>query len=177
MKKILSIIILGLGLAACSTTVPVNYIASPSLKGEGAVAVGKFSYSPSVEGKVAPNQFQHATVSIGQIFLSENVSDLLEKSLRKELIAAGFDPDGQAKVQISGSVDRFLYDWTGFTEMDMYLDINYTVRKDGVIAYENIIKTHKALPKAPGYDSEAVRSVISESIDKLFLDLRAKKLI
>lgn len=179
MKFKFAVPLLGLVLLAtgCSTTIPVNYVASPAIKGSGPVQAGSFSYAPAERGEVRQNQFQSAQMSMGSMYLAENVSDLLKQSLRKELIAAGFDPDGTTDIQISGVVEKFLYDWIGFVEMDMYLDVKYTVTRNGNIIHEQTIRSHKALPKAPGYDSEAIRTTISDNLTKLMLELRAKKII
>lgn len=165
-----------LTLVGCST-VPVNYVASPSIRGTGAVTTGEFSYAPADRGEVRPNQYQSSTVSIGSMYLSENVSDLIKQALRKELIAAGFDPDDTSGVQISGVVEKFLYDWVGLFEMDMYLDVKYTVTSGGNLVYTGVIRTHKALPKAPAYDSEATRATISDNLTQLLLELRQRKII
>lgn len=165
-----------IALSGCSTTIPVNYVPSPSIKGSGSVSTGQFIYLPAVENQVAHNQFQKA-VSLGQMYLSERVDELIKTSLRKELIAAGFDVDNDEGVVISGEINKFLYDWTGFIETDMYLDINYIVKKQDTVLFEGVIKSHKALPKTIGYDSEAVRSTISDNIGQLLMELRVRKII
>ena len=93
------------------------------------------------------------------------------------MLAAGFSTEPTTGLKISGTVDRLLFDWTGFTEMDMYLDVSYSISKNGNQINIKKISSHKALPKMPGYDSEAIRSTISDNISKLLIDLRKDKLL
>ncbi|WP_445115108.1 hypothetical protein [Acinetobacter sp. WZC-1] len=110
--------------------------------------------------------------------MSDKADALLKSSLTKELIAAGFNPEQNAGIQISGNIQKFEYDWIGFIEVDFYLDVDYLVTKSGQTVYTNTIKTHVASPKAMGgTDSEAVRSAISSNIGDLFQDLRSKKIL
>lgn len=180
MKKILIVGVLGLGLilSGCSTTMPINYVASPTIKGQGDVGVGVFKYLPAEKGLVKPNEFQKPSAAIGTMYMSDKADALLKSSLTKELIAAGFNPDQNADIQISGNVQKFEYDWIGFVEVDFYLDVDYLVTKNSQVIYKTTIKTHKASPKAMGgTDSEAVRSAISSNIGDLLQDLRSKNII
>lgn len=180
MKKIIIVGLVGLGLvlSGCSTTMPINYVASPTIKGQGDIGVGVFKYIPADNGLVKPNEFQKPPAAIGTMYMSDKADALLKSSLTKELIAAGFNPDQNADIQISGDVQKFEYDWIGFVEVDFYLDVDYLVTKNNQVIYKNTIKTHKASPKAMGgTDSEAVRSAISSNIGDLLQDLRIKKIL
>ena len=175
--KFLPVLGVVLLLVGCSTTIPVNYVASPMLRGQGVVKVDKTSYAPAERGEVAANQFQSVSGALGEVYTDESVPDLIKHSLQKELVAAGFDPEGPDGVVINAQVEKFLFDWTGFSEMDLYLDVRYTVMKDGQTVYDSIVRTHKALPKAMGAESEGVRTTISSNIAELLMALRAKQII
>ncbi|WP_314295920.1 hypothetical protein [Acinetobacter schindleri] len=180
MKRLLIVGVVGFGLVlgGCSTTMPINYVASPTIKGQGDVGVGVFKYLPAEKGLVKSNEFQKPSAAIGTMYMSDKADVLLKSSLTKELIAAGFNPNQNADVQISGDIQRFEYNWIGFVEVDFYLDVDYSVTKNGEQIYKNTIKTHKASPKAMGNtDSEAVRSAISSNISDLMQDLRSKKVL
>ena len=46
--------------AGCSTTVPLNYIPSSSIRGSGTVSLTTFKYIPAEQGIVEQNEFQKA---------------------------------------------------------------------------------------------------------------------
>lgn len=177
MRKLLLVGFLSSVVYGCSSTIPINYVASPVIRGNGDIAVGKFIYSPALAGVVKHNQYQSATVSLGTMYLSEDANKLIEGAIKKELIASGFNVDNKADIVITGDITRFLYDWVGVVEVDFYLDVNYTVTKNGSVVFKDVIKTHKASPKNINQDSEATRAVVSENISLLFESLRDRKIL
>lgn len=173
---ILTLAITGALLAACSTTIPVNYVPSSIMRGSGQVSVGRFRYLPAERGAVAPDQFQKASAAIGVIHLSEPAAELIRTALRKELVAAGLSVSQGTSPIIEGDIQRFLYDWIGFVEVDFYLDIDFRIVRNGKVAFAYNARAHKRAPKsaAQAQDSEAIRSSISQCIDDFFLAARAQ---
>ncbi|WP_445115109.1 hypothetical protein [Acinetobacter sp. WZC-1] len=58
MKNLILAALVGFGIAlsGCSTTMPINYVASPTIKGQGDVGVGVFKYIPADKGLVKANE-------------------------------------------------------------------------------------------------------------------------
>ncbi len=166
---------IGIALSACSTTMPVNYIPSPVMRGGGQVSVGRFRYLPAERGLVAPDQFQKASATIGVIHMSDPAADLMRTAVLKELVAAGFAVGGASPV-IEGDIERFLYDWIGFVEVDFYLDVTFRIVRDGRVFFTYKASAHKRAPKtaSQAQDPEAIRSAISQCINDFFLAARAQ---
>ncbi|VFQ45801.1 YajG family lipoprotein [Desulfoluna butyratoxydans] len=176
-KSILAIaIFLSLFLSACSTTLPINYVPASSINGDGEISVGTIHYIPYEQGKVAENQFQQAEGSLGFIYLSDPVTDLIKTAVRKELIAGGFTVDDNSDFVIEADVTKFLYDWIGFVEVDFYLNINFQIRnKSGEVLFAHNTAAHQKAPKTMAQDTEAVRAAISKCIDEFFLEAHSKQ--
>jgi uncharacterized lipoprotein YajG len=177
LKQICSISLLTLALFAtgCST-LPVNYVPSASMRGNGNIKVGKFKYIPADKGQVKPAEFQKVGAAIGSISISEPVVDLMRSALRKELIASGFSVEPDAPITIEGDIHRFLYDWIGLLEVDFYLDIDFRVIKNGQVVLTYKANSHQKAPKTMAQDTEAIKAAISRCIDDLFLEARSKKI-
>jgi len=176
MKKIF-IVIMAFFLFGCSTTVPINYIPAPSMKGIGKVFVNNVIYQPFIDKKVKANEIQKAKGAIGTVYASENINDIVKKSFQKELIAAGYDLDNLANLQINLTIDKFLYDWIGFVEVDFYVDITYVVIKDGIEVMKFVTTEHQAAPKTMVSDSEAIRAAMSSSFNNFFIEARKNKIL
>ena len=161
--------------SGCSTTLPVNYIPSATMRGSGDISPGTFRYIPAEKRLVAPNQFQSADFAIGEIYTSEPVTALIRNAVRKELVAAGFSTEPGAPLTINGEITKFLYDWIGYVEVDFYLDITFHVLRNGneIMVYN--ASSHQSAPKTMTQDTEAVRAAISKCIDDFFLEARSKK--
>jgi len=172
--RILAVLVVSLMLSACSTTLPINYVPSTSVRGTSPVKVSAFRYLPAEQQLVAPNQFQKYPVSIGEIYLGEDVSHLVESAVRKELSYAGYQLNDSADVIVSGDVSRFYYDWTGFVEVNFEVGIAFRVTKNGKVALESTTFSHQKAPKGTGLaqNPEAIRAAISDCIDQFLSEAR-----
>jgi hypothetical protein len=171
----ISLLILAIFSAGCST-LPVNYVPSASMRGSGNIKVGEFRYIPADKGQVKPAEFQKAGAALGSMSISEPVVDLMRTALRKELIASGFSVEPDSPITIEGDVQRFLYDWIGFLEVDFYLNIDFRVIKGGRVILSYKASSHQKAPKTMAQDTEAIKAAISRCIDDLFLEARSKKI-
>lgn len=124
----------------------------------------QFSYLPAEAGEVSHNQFQKA-VSIGQMYLNDDVENIIEKALKKELAYAGFNIDDESNTRIDADVTRFYYDWTGFFEVDFEVGVTFYLSRNGELEMKHESFSHIKAPKALNSEPEAVRSAISECID------------
>lgn len=175
--RLFAIIVSALAVTGCSTTLPINYIPSASIRGAGPVEVGEFAYTPADQKKVDSDEFQKATGAIGYIHISQPVPELFRTALRKELVSGGYSVEKDAPVEITGDVTRFLYDWIGVVEVDFYVDVTFRLKKNGqeVLVYK--ASSHQKAPKTMAQDTEAVRAAISECIDQFFMEARSRKLL
>lgn len=176
MKKII-FVLLAFSLFGCSTSLPVNYISAPSIKGTEKVSVNEVKYQPFINGKVKANEIQKAKGAIGTVYTSVNVDTLVRESFKKELIAAGYDLNNLPNLQINLTIDKFLYDWIGFVEVDFYLDITYTITKNGVEIMRFSTQEHQLAPKTMTSDSEAIKAAMSSSFTHFLLEARRNKIL
>ncbi|AKJ42724.1 hypothetical protein [Pragia fontium] len=176
MKKIIFVLAAFL-LAGCSTSLPINYIPSAVIKGEGEIVLGDFSYIPADMGKVKQNEMQKAGGAIGNLYTTESISDIVKKAFRKELVSSGFTVSQSSNIVIDANIDKFLYDWVGFVEVDFYINMTFKVIKDGQVVMEYSSKSHQAAPKTTIQDTEAIRSALSNVFDEFLLEARNRKVL
>ena len=121
-------------LAGCSGTIPVTqsaYIPQNFTRYEGRVSIGEFTYEPARRlthlghPKIAPNQLENTAV--GSIYLSANVSDLVQRATALELEKTGFSLSGSNAIELSGDVLEFKADDLGYS-VDWTYSIRYTIR-------------------------------------------------
>lgn len=144
MKKILFIAFFVVG---CSTSIPVNYIPAPVIRGNSDVSIGSVNYIPAIKGKIKENEFQKATGAIGSIYTTISISSIIKNSFQKELLAVGF------------SVEDFA---------ELNIDIN-------IFTYTS--KAHQVAPKIMNSDSEAIKSVISSAFSDFLLSARKNHIL
>lgn len=177
MKKFLFICLIAFFVSGCSTSIPVNYIPAPVIRGNSDVNIGSVNYIPAIKGKIKENEFQKATGAIGSIYTTIPISSIIKNSFQKELLAAGFSVEDFADLNIDINIDKFLYDWRGIVEVDFYLDMTFTVTKNGINVFTYTSKTHQAAPKTMNSDSEAIKSVISAAFSDFLLSARKNHIL
>lgn len=177
MKKLILIIFTSFFMVGCSTSIPINYVPAPVIKGEGNVWIGEATYTASELGKVKNNEMQKATGAIGYIYTTTPIAEIVKKSLQKELISAGYTVNELADLKIDIVVDKFLYDWRGIVEVDFYIDVTFTVTKNGNKIMVYSAKSHQAAPKTVNMDSEAIRTALSSVFSDFMIEARNKKVL
>ena len=168
------IVVLSLLFASCSATLPIVYAPSNLIIGTGTVSVERFSYTAARKGQIAPNQPEKNPSGIGDIYLSEDIESLFTDAVRKELRFSGYKLAESVPMSISGTIDRFYYDWVGFLTQSVDMVVTFRVEKDGKGIFSQTITSHKEAPKAPGYETEAVKSSISECIQRFLQEAQGK---
>lgn len=174
---ILIIVFVSLLCAGCSTTLPVNYIPSSSIRGTGIISLANFKYLPAEKGEVKPNEFQKANAALGYIYLSEPVADIVRNAMRKELVMSGFTVESGSNLTIEADIEGFLYDWLGFVEVDFYLNVTFRILRDKELLLTYKSSSHQKAPKTMNQDTEAVRAAISQCFDNFLLEARSKKIL
>lgn len=164
-------------ISGCSTSIPINYVPSPMIKGDGDLFVGDTVYTPSLQGKVKDNETQKATGAIGNIYTTTPISEIVKKSFQKELISAGFSINDLSETVIDITVDKFLYDWVGVVEVDFYIDLTFVVKKRGEKIMKYSVKSHQAAPKTMHMDSEAIKAALSSAFSEFLLEARSRKVL
>ncbi|MCX5825242.1 MAG: hypothetical protein NTY86_17545 [Deltaproteobacteria bacterium] len=168
------IIIMSLLLASCSATLPIAYTPSNLVTGTGSVSVEHFSYTAARKGNVAPNQPEKNPSGIGDIYLSDEIETLFTDAVRKELRFSGYKLTEGVPISISGTIDRFYFDWVGFSTQSIDIVVTFRVGQDGINIFSQTITSHKEAPKAPGYETEAIKSAISECIQRFLQEAQGK---
>ncbi len=177
MKAFTTYMVVVLLLSGCSTTLPINYIPSSSVRGTGIVSVGTIKYVPAENGQVAQNEFQKNALGVGKIYLSKDIASLIETALKKELVLSGFEVQHRSNFVIEADINRFYYDWIGLLEVDFELEIVFRLKENGRVIFEHNTFSHQKAPKTMATDTEAVRASISDCIDDFMLEARHRNII
>ncbi len=166
-------------LSGCSTTVPINYIPSSSVRGHGDIIVGSVRYLPADTGSVKPNQFQKNSSSIGEKFTNQDVALIIKSALQKELAYAGYSSSGADALRIDVDVTRFYVDWLGFSNVDFDVGIAFRVSRSGKVFFQHSSFAHQIAPKTESMSQqpEAIRAAISACIDDFLAQGRLQGLL
>lgn len=165
--------------SGCSTTIPINYIPSSVIKGDKDISLENFVYLPAQNGKVKENEMQRASGAIGKVYTTKGIAEIIKSAFRKELVASGFTVVSPANITIDVDVDKFLYDWLGFTEVDFYINLTFKVYQNQKEIMVYSVKSHQASPKTVSMtmDNEAIRTALSGAFDEFLIEARNRRIL
>src|SRR5260221_9673693 len=112
---------------------------------------------------------------IGAIYLSEDIASLFTDAVRKELQFSGYTLDRGASLTLGGVIDRFSYDWVGLLTQRVDVAVSFQVRRGGEVVYSRNLSSHKEAPKTPGYETEAIKSAMSDCIQQFLEDAHNRR--
>lgn len=111
---------------------------------------------------------------MGTVYLSQDISSLFTDAVRKELRFSGHTLSESASSTIGGVIDRFSYDWVGFLTQRVDIAVSFQVRRGGQVVYSRTLTSHKEAPKAPGYETEAIKSAMADCIQQFLEDAHSR---
>ncbi|AGO16003.1 hypothetical protein [Glaesserella parasuis] len=179
MKKLLLIGIVASVLSACSVTLPVSsYIPQNYTRFEGTANIGEFTYQPYLQGKVKSNQMQ--STAAGQIYVSSNIADLVQRGTALELEKTGIKL-GSSNIRLNGVVKEFKMDDLGYS-VDWTYIVNYTLVNTKTSA-TLLNKDYVAEPKKTGKFglpidyANAANDMILSGYNKFITDPDVRKIL
>ena len=154
-----------LGLAGCTTVVPLNYSPSSVLSASGSVSVSDFQYLPAISGRIKPNQIRNTAISTPDF--DQEINVFFRDAVFKELRFVGVKLDNKARV-LNGEIKDFLIDDLGFN-VDWSLNVLYRVKASDKILYEFESITKRRTTKFANTFG-ALNEVIKLNIDEIIKD-------
>jgi len=120
-----------ISMVGCLRVLSVDYHASNSVKGQGAVHVALFRYQAADEQRVRPHEVENPPRSEAKLFLSEPIGVVFSQALQSELVRSGYMIQESSLRTISGVIARFYLDWTKEMERTFELKVTYEVQSNG----------------------------------------------
>ena len=133
-------------LCGCAETIPITYTPQNYVRYQGQVDIGQFTYEPSTQGEVKPNQLQNT--AIGSVYISTDIADLVQRATALELEKTGFQIGDTHPLQVSGDVLEFKANDLGYSVGWTYSIRYKIVRKADSTTLLN--KVYTADPKKTG---------------------------
>lgn len=174
MKQLFSILAITL-ITSCTTTIPLLYSPSNLWRGTGNIIVNDFIYVPAKTGKLKPNLPEEH--GMGTIYLDRDIALIFTDAVKKELNLSGYTLNTTHGIIIEGNIDRFLFDWVGFSTQDIEIVATFKIILNNKPIYTRKITSKKEVPKVEGMEIEGMKSVIHDSINIFIEDAKQKQLL
>ncbi len=119
-----------ISMTSCLRLLSLDYQATNSMKGQGAVSVAGFRYQATDEQRVRPHEVETPPRSEAKLFLSEPIGSVFSWAVQSELVRSGYTVTESGPRTIFGMVTRFYLDWTKETGRTFELEVTYSVQSD-----------------------------------------------
>jgi hypothetical protein len=122
-------------LAGCPRVISLDYVPSNSLKGQGRLQVEPFKYRAPEKGIERPKEMGGDAQEFEVFYLSQDIGTFFTKALKSELVHSGYEIVPTEKVVVSGTVERFYFDYERPDGQVFEIRVSYTVSRGGTTAY------------------------------------------
>jgi hypothetical protein len=172
----------GASLALISTTgclriLSLDYQATNSIKGQGAIYVALFQYQAADEGPIRPHEVETPPRSEAKLFLSDAIGTVFSVALQSELARSGYAITESSPRAISGVVTRFYLDWTKETERKFELEVTFAVQSAGRQSFSWRCSSLKRGSDMLENDSLLIKAGIADCIQHFLLAARNEQVL
>ena len=168
--------------SGCAGTIPTDSYTPQNFvryDHNNAVDIGNFTYQPSLNEKIKPNQIQNT--AMGSIFISTNVADMVRRVTALELEKTGLKLTDQASIVIAGDVLELKADDLGYS-VDWTYAVRYKIhaKKDGSTLFSREYRPPMKSTGKFGLPSDlapVVHEIVLNGYDMFIRDPDVRKLL
>jgi hypothetical protein len=158
-----------LSAVGCLRVLSIDYQATNSFRGQGAVQVASFQYQPADDQRVRPHEVETPEKSEARLFLSETVAMAFARAVQSELARSGYTfMQGESRT-ISGVVTRFYLDWRKEGERTFELEATYVVQLQGHRPFSWSCSSVKTGPDMLQEDALLIKAGMADCIQRFLL--------
>jgi hypothetical protein len=163
--------------AGCPRVISLDYIPSNPLKGHGRLQVETFEYRAPQQGVDRPKKMQADAEEFEAFYLSQNIGDFFTQALKSELDHSGYEVAPTEALVITGTVERFYFDYEGPDGQVFEIHVSYRVNRSGAVAYSYTCESRQAQSAALSTSGLVIRAGIKHCIERFIQEAQNAKVL
>ncbi len=164
-------------IAGCPRVISLDYVPSNPLKGQGRLQVNTFDYRAPAQGVERPKEMQADAEEFEVFYLSQNIGEFFTNALKSELDHSGYEVAPTEDLVITGTVERFYFDYEGPDGQAFEIRVSYTVRRSGAAAYSHACESRQEQSTALSTSGLVIRAGIKHCIERFLQDAQNAKVL
>ena len=164
-------------IAGCPRVISLDYAPSNLLKGHGRLQVATFDYRSPEQGIERPKQMQADAEELEVFYLSQNIGEFFTNALKSELGHSGYEVATTENVVIAGTVARFYFDYEGPDGQAFEIQVSYTVRRGGAVAYSYVCQSRQERSTALSTSGLVIKAGIKDCIERFIQGVQDAKVL
>lgn len=171
------LVVIGLLIAGCPRVISLNYVPSNHLRGHGRLQVDPFDYRAPKEGIEPSKEIEADGQEFEVSYLSQNIGTFFTNALKSELAHSGYEVTSADQLVISGTVERFYFDFERPDGQVFEIHVSYTVRRNGVVAYSDVCESKQQRSTALTTSGLVIKAGIKDCIEHFIKDAQDAKVL
>jgi hypothetical protein len=164
-------------IAGCPRVISLDYVPSNSLKGQGRLQVNTFDYRAPAQGVERPKEMQADADEFEVFYLSQNIGEFFTNALKSELDHSGYEVASTGELVITGTVDRFYFDYERPEGQVFEIRVSYTVRRSGAAVYSHACESRQEQSTALSTSGLVIRAGIKHCIERFLQDAQHARVL
>ena len=163
--------------AGCPRVISLDYVPSNPLKGQGRLQVEMFGYRAPQQGIDRPKEMQADAGEFEVFYLSQNIGEFFTEALRSELDHSGYEVAPTEALVITGTVERFYFDYEGPDGQVFEIHVSFRVSRSGAVAYSHACESRQEQSAALSTSGLIIRAGIKHCIERFIQEAQNAKVL
>ena len=128
-------------IAGCPRVISLDYVPSNKLRGQGRLQVKAFEYRAPGKGIERPKEMGADARELEVFYLSQDIGTFFTNAVKSELVHSGYEVVPAEKIVVSGTVERFYFDYERPDGQAFEIHVSYTVSRSGDSVYSYVCES------------------------------------
>lgn len=128
-------------IAGCPRVISLDYVPSNKLRGQGRLQVEAFEYRAPEKGIERPKEMGADARELEVFYLSQDIGTFFTNAVKSELVHSGYEVVPTEKIVVSGTVERFYFDYERPDGQAFEIHVSYTVSQSGDSVYSYVCES------------------------------------
>jgi hypothetical protein len=171
------LVVIGLVIAGCPRVISLDYVPSNPLRGQGRLQVEVFDYRAPKKGIERSKEIQRDAQEFEVFYLSQNIGTFFADALKSELGHSGYEVTPTQELIVSGTVERFYFDYEQPHGQVFEIRVSYTVRRSGAVAYSHECESRQARSTTLTTSGLLIKAGIKDCIERFIQGAQEAKVL
>ncbi len=171
------LVVVGWLTIGCPRVISLDYVPSNPLRGQGRLQVETFGYRAPQQGIEQSKEMQADGEEFEAFYLSLNIGEFFTQALKSELGHSGYEVMPTETLVITGTVERFYFDYEGPDGQVFEIRVSYRVNGSGTAAYSYACESRQEQSTALSTSGLVIKAGVKHCIEQFLQEAQNAKVL
>lgn len=164
-------------LAGCPRVISLDYVPSNKLRGQGRLQVETFEYRMPKKGIERPKEMGGDAQEFEIFYLSQDIGAFFTDALKKELAHSGYEVQPAEKAVVSGTIERFYFDYERPDGQVFEIHVSYRVSHGGAQTFSYVCESTQERSTTLTTSGLVIKAGIKDCIERFIQAAQSAKVM